>query len=140
VNDILDGALAFTEAGCSVVPAMADGSKAPAGKWHRWQSERPSAEQVTQWLNDGRYDGFGVVCGAVSGGLEMLELEGRAVRAGLIARYRDALTDHGLGGVWRRIVAGYAETPPAAACTSCTALTALHGQTPSSQSLRPVMC
>jgi uncharacterized protein DUF3987/bifunctional DNA primase/polymerase-like protein len=112
VNGILDAALAFTEAGCSVVPAMADGSKAPAGKWHRWQSERPSVEQVTQWLSDGRYGGFGVVCGAVSGGLEMLELEGRAVAAGIDVAYRDALTDHGLGGVWRRIVAGYAETTP----------------------------
>jgi hypothetical protein len=113
VNKILDAALAFTEAGCSVVPAMADGSKAPAGKWERWQAERPAAAQVTEWLGNGRYDGFGVVCGAVSRGLEMLELEGRAVASGVHVAYRDALADHGLGELWRRIVTGYAETSPA---------------------------
>jgi putative DNA primase/helicase len=112
VNEILDAALAFADAGCSVVPAMADGSKSPAGKWQRWQSEQPGAAQVTEWLSNGRYSGFGLVCGQVSGALEMLELEGRAVRGGLTARYRDALTDHGLGDVWRRIVTGYAETTP----------------------------
>ena len=112
VNEILAAALAFCEAGCSVVPAMADGSKSPAGKWQRWQSERPDAAQVAGWLSDGRYDGFGVVCGAVSGGLEMLEMEGRAVRGGLTARYRDALADHELGDLWRRVVTGYAETTP----------------------------
>ena len=112
MNAILDAALAFCEAGCSVVPAMADGSKAPAGKWQRWQSGRPDAAQVTAWLSNGRHDGFGVVCGAVSGGLEMLELEGRAVRAGLTAQYRDVLDGHELGELWRRIVTGYAETTP----------------------------
>lgn len=112
VNQILDAALAFTQAGCSVVPAAADGSKAPAGKWQRWQAERPSAAQVTQWLSNGHYDGFGVICGAVSGGLEMLELEGRAVAAGVHIAYRDALADHGLGDLWRRIATGYTETTP----------------------------
>jgi len=112
VKQILDAALAFHAAGCSVVPAMADGSKMPAGKWQRWQSERPDAAQVTQWLSDGRYDGFGLVCGQVSGGLEMLEIEGRAVAAGVHVAYRDALTGHGLSDLWRRVATGYTETTP----------------------------
>jgi hypothetical protein len=111
VNEkLLDAALAFADAGCSVVPAAADGSKAPAGKWQRWQAERPDTAQLTHWLSNGAYDGFGVVCGAVSGGLEMLELEGRAVASGVHIAYRDALVGHGLDGLWQRIVTGYAET------------------------------
>ena len=112
MNTLLDAALAFCDAGCSVVPAAADGSKAPAGKWQRWQAEQPDAAQVRQWLGNGTYDGFGVVCGAVSGGLEMLELEGRAITAGIHTAYRDALASHGLSGLWQRIVTGYAETTP----------------------------
>ena len=112
MNTLLDAALAFCDAGCSVVPAAADGSKAPAGKWQRWQAERPDAAQVTQWLGSGTYDGFGIICGAVSGGLEMLELEGRAVVSGVHVAYRDALASHGLSGLWERIVTGYAETTP----------------------------
>jgi len=112
LNAITDAALAFCEAGYSVLPAMADGSKAPAGKWQRWQSERPDATQVSAWLGNGACDGFGLVCGAVSGGLEMLELEGRAIAAGIHVAYRDALADHGLSDLWQRVSGGYAETSP----------------------------
>ena len=42
----------------------------------------------------------------------MLELEGRAVAAGVHVTYRDALADHGLADLWRRIVTGYRETTP----------------------------
>ncbi|HEV8279547.1 MAG TPA: DUF3987 domain-containing protein [Streptosporangiaceae bacterium] len=112
MNDILDAALAFTKAGYCAVPAMADGSKAPAVKWDRYQSELPSCDQVAGWLGNGTYDGIGLVCGAVSGGLEMLELEGRAITAGVHVAYRDALTDHGLSDLWARISGGYAETSP----------------------------
>ena len=112
MNNITDAALAFRDAGNSAVPAMADGSKAPAVKWDRYQSELPSCGQVAGWLGNGIYDGFGLVCGAVSGGLEMLELEGRAITAGVHVAYRGALADHGLAGLWARITGGYAETSP----------------------------
>jgi len=112
MNALLDTALAFRDAGYAVVPARADGSKAPAGIWEKYQSELPAHKQVDAWLANGTYDGFGLVCGAVSGGLEMLELEGRAITAGIHVAYRDALTDHGLGDLWQRISGGYAETTP----------------------------
>jgi hypothetical protein len=112
VNEILATALAFCDAGYAVVPARADGSKAPAGSWERYQSELPPREQVTTWLANGTYDGFGLVCGAVSGGLEMLELEGRAIAEGVHVAYRDALAAHGLSELWQRVSGGYAETTP----------------------------
>jgi len=112
MNELLAAALAFRDAGYSVVPARADGSKAPAGSWERYQSELPAREQVALWLGEGSYDGFGLVCGAVSGGLEMLELEGRAITAGIHVAYCDALAAHGLSELWQRISGGYAETTP----------------------------
>lgn len=111
-ESLVDAAVAFAAAGCAVVPAKAGGSKAPADFWKQWQLERPSAGQVIAWLTNGGYDGFGVVCGAVSGQLEMLEMEGRAVAAGIPARYMALLADHGLLPVWQRAAAGYSEVTP----------------------------
>jgi putative DNA primase/helicase len=66
-----------------VLPAANDGSKAPypnGSRWKHWQTDRPEEDQLAEWFGDNRYTGLGVVCGAVSGGLEMLELEGYAIR------------------------------------------------------------
>jgi len=112
IGQLLDAALAFCEAEYSVVPAATDGTKAPAGRWQPYQSQRPDMTQVQAWLSNGTYDGFGLVCGAVSGGLEMLEFEGRAVKRKLHAGYGSAVDDHGLGDVWRRVIAGYTEFTP----------------------------
>jgi Protein of unknown function (DUF3631)/Bifunctional DNA primase/polymerase, N-terminal len=116
VNEILDNApLAFRDAGYCAIPAAVTGTKQPwpdGPAWERYKSELPDRSQVSAWFSNGRYDGFGLVCGAVSGGLEMLELEGRAVAAGIHVAYRDALADHGLAEVWQRVVTGYTETTP----------------------------
>jgi hypothetical protein len=111
-GQLLDAALAFCEAGCSVVPAATDGSKAPAVKWQLYQSRRPDTAQLQACLGNGTYDGFGLVCGAVSGGLEMLEFEGRAIAAKLHVKYAEALKDHGLLGLWQRVINGYTELTP----------------------------
>ncbi|GIM93195.1 phage/plasmid primase, P4 family [Paractinoplanes toevensis] len=105
-------ALAWYDAGCSVVPIRADGSKAPLVPWRRYQTTRPNREQVRNWFT-GSPPGLAVLCGAVSGGLEMLELEGRAVKEGLASRLVDLATAAGLHELWQRVaVDGYAERTP----------------------------
>jgi replicative DNA helicase len=89
-NVILAAALAWQAAGFSVVPVRLDGSKAPLGEWTTAQQAPATAERVRAQFGDG-HPGLGVVCGKVSGNLEMLELEGRAVKEGLRVRLRDAL-------------------------------------------------
>jgi hypothetical protein len=74
--DMLAAALAAYDAGICVVRARTDGSKRPVGDWAQWQERRPSREQVAAWFADG-HAAMGAVCGAVSGDLEMFELEGR---------------------------------------------------------------
>ncbi|GHJ11187.1 hypothetical protein TPA0907_55540 [Micromonospora humidisoli] len=108
-----DAALAWHDAGFCVLPAKTDGSKAPAvGSWTQYQSTRPDRDQVAAWFA-GNHPGLGIICGAVSGGLEMLELEGRAVAEGALDEVTRLLTDADLTDLWIRITAnGYAERTP----------------------------
>ena len=111
---LLATAQAFAQAGCCVIPTKPDGSKAPAFQWKEYQHHHPTADQLHTWfspVNDrGMFDGLGLVCGSVSGGLEMLELEGRAEHLG--EQLRQLLTDHGSAELWTRICSGYLERTP----------------------------
>jgi len=92
---LLDAALAMHAAGLCVLPAAEDGSKRPAVDWKEYQHHRPTPEQLTAWFGDGLRTGLGVVCGAVSGGLEMTELEGAAVREGALTTLNSLALDAG---------------------------------------------
>src|SRR6266540_3850810 len=110
---LLPAAFPWTQAGYSVVPTRTDGSKAPAAFWKQYMTTPADPEQIKVWLSNGAYDGIGLVCGAVSGHLEMFELEGRAVTDGkLLNRLVAALTDNGLGDLWTLLNNGYLELTP----------------------------
>ena len=108
---MLQAALAFAASGCSVVPASSNGTKAPIKAWKEYQSVRANAMQIATWYKDG-HPGLGIVTGAVSGNLEMLELEGRAVAAGMLDEVRDIAFASGLGDIWNVINQGYVELTP----------------------------
>lgn len=97
-------ALAWVDAGCSVIPIKDDGSKAPRGPWKAAQAARAARDVVTGWLSGP--GGLGVVCGAVSGHLEMLELEGRAVAEGYGEKLRQACRDNGVEDVLDVVMRG----------------------------------
>lgn len=113
-NTLLEAALALHDAGCAVVPARANGSKAPAGNWKQHQTARPTRAQVIEWFSGSDYDGFGIITGAVSGNLEMFELEGRATAQGLGSEIAELADNCDLGELWRRVCAGYLEATPSA--------------------------
>ena len=108
---LLGPALAFHAAGCSVIRASADGTKAPLGSWKRYQSKRPDEGQLRRWFANG-HPGLGIVPGAVSDGLEMVEFEGRAVHEGLLTATQDLCAAAGLGDLWKRVTTGYLEMTP----------------------------
>lgn len=109
---MLEAALAWLEAGCSVVRVSTDGSKAPdVGSWKRYQESRADTAQLSSWFADG-HPGIGVVTGAISGHLELFELEGRAVAEGVLQALMCALEDAGHGELWARISSGYVELSP----------------------------
>lgn len=111
-QDALAAALNAYTAGLCVVPPREDGTKAPLERWKRYQSERPDETQIRAWYQTEGRRGLGLICGAVSGNLEMLEVEGRAVEAGLHKRFRELAEQAGLGDVLTRINSGYTERTP----------------------------
>jgi putative DNA primase/helicase len=76
---VLESALSLWRAGLSVVPVRRDGSKAPAlASWKEYQARRPTEAECRAWWDRPDPPGVGVVCGAVSGGLVVLDFETRA--------------------------------------------------------------
>jgi hypothetical protein len=106
----LHAALEFLLAGVNVVPVREDGSKAPAGAWKLAQSQMTDAVEVVKWATTAQ--GFGIITGAVSGNLEMLELEGRAVAAGILEEARDLAHDAEIGDIWDKLQSTYIEMTP----------------------------
>ncbi|GAA1028009.1 hypothetical protein GCM10009557_11470 [Virgisporangium ochraceum] len=102
-------ALAWHDIGACVVPTQP--GKRPFGEWKAYQARRPTREQVAAWFRNGA-QGLGLICGAVSGGLEMVELEGRAVEAGAVERLGALADATGCGKLWERVTSGYAERTP----------------------------
>lgn len=107
---ILAAALQFASAGISVVPASMKGTKAPITNWKQYQTKAASYEQILEWFSNGE-TGLGVVTGRVSGNLEMLELEGRSVQAGMLEEAREIAINSGLGELWNTLN-GYVELTP----------------------------
>lgn len=98
--------------GYTPLPVKPDGSKAPAVQsWTAYQKTRPTLPETLELFKIDS-DGIGLICGAVSGGLEMLELEGRAVEEGYYRQLVQAFTDHGQDELWSRINNGYVEETP----------------------------
>lgn len=74
----------YRDAGFSVIPCNVD--KRPAIAWKQWQSRCAGHGQLTQWFGQGShrltlepykgYQSIGLVCGAVSGNLVVIDLDG----------------------------------------------------------------
>ena len=106
----LTTALAWYDAGACVI--RAGHQKKPIGSWTNYQTQRPSREQVSEWFNDPASLGLGIVCGAVSGNLEMLEIEGRAVRDGAVQALAQDAIALGLSDLLGKLFGGYKEDTP----------------------------
>ena len=109
-QEILARALEAHDAGLAVVPIKPDGQKRPAVAWAAYQDAPPTREQVVQWFTTHDTDGLGVVTGAGSGGLEMVEVEGRALD--LVTELATLMADNGLADLWDRLNKGWVEATP----------------------------
>lgn len=101
------------DAGLSIVPPAQDGSKRPSppcgGGWKGYQQQRPNLSLITRWYdpNNG-LTGIGVVCGKVSGNLEVIDFDSRD---GWNA-YLEMAEHCGVRPLVDRIWAGYGELTP----------------------------
>ncbi|MFC8176557.1 bifunctional DNA primase/polymerase [Streptomyces sp. NPDC057325] len=111
--DLRATAAELYDAGLCVLPIKADGSKAPAVRsWTPYKVERSTPAEHDTWFGPGRPGGIAVVYGAVSGGVEMLEFEGLAVREGVLDEVTEIMDGSGLGKVWNTIRTGWATESP----------------------------
>ncbi len=111
MNRVAAAALAWDQAGICALPARTDGSKAPNVAWKDYQTSRYPRDKVATITT-----GYGLLCGAVSGNLEMVELEGRAVTEGAWKTIATlAAADPAAAEVWWTVTAGpdtYLERTP----------------------------
>lgn len=110
--DHLEGALKWWDSGMAVVPVVPDGSKRPYGNWKNYQEVRATREQVEQWFKTTPKFGVGIICGAVSGSLELLELEGRANSTENLDKIEEQCRQLGCAEDWHTIMNGYVEATP----------------------------
>lgn len=79
-HNVLIAALEYVESGMSILP-LAGKKPAPlpngrAFSWARLQVERPPLSHVHAWAARGWLQNVGIVCGAVSGNLAVIDLDG----------------------------------------------------------------
>ena len=110
---LLADALRWYQAGAMPLPVAPDGTKRPGvHTWKQWQDARAEPADVVRLFEGADSDGLGVITGASSGGLEMLEAEGRAVAEGILGRLEQAFADHAMSDLWDTIHTGYVEVTP----------------------------
>lgn len=113
MNIHLDGALAWYDQGMSVIPILADGSKKPLVQWTEYMERRASREEVTAWFTDNPDRGVALVCGAVSGNLEMLEIESCRMGSDFLDRVLFEMRNEGCDAAWEYLLnESYCETTP----------------------------
>ena len=72
---ILEYALEYHKRGWNVIPIAFD-KKPPKGfKWTKYQTERVTEDQLQEWFAGGKYRNLGVIAGAVSGGLVIVDFD-----------------------------------------------------------------
>ena len=72
---VLDYALEYYSRGWSIIP-IRTGTKKPAIRsWKQYQKIRPDEKQLNKWFGNGENTSLAVICGVVSGGLAVLDLD-----------------------------------------------------------------
>lgn len=110
---ICDAALMWHDAGCSIIPIRADGTKIPLFDWKDFMIQRASRTAVMSQFARQPQLGIGVICGKISGNLEMLELEGRAASGEDISKIVAECEKRGIDDLFQSLMLdGYAEWTP----------------------------
>lgn len=94
-------------AGLCVLPPRHDGTKRPIAEWAQYQARMPTADELREWYSQER-DGLGIVCGAVSGGVEMFEFDDPTA----YEAFAGAAIGLGRGELLRRIADGWSDESP----------------------------
>jgi hypothetical protein len=103
VPDFHSVAASLTSAGISVLPVTIE--KRPAlGGWRDFQSRIPNARELHGWFSAQNPDGLGAICGQVSGGLEVIDLDSKNDPSGTLNDSAQAAIRELAPGLWERLV------------------------------------
>lgn len=117
VHDLLAAAREYDAAGLCVIPVRADGSKTPdVRSWRAYINTRSTPDEHDAWFDPNRRGGartgVGVIFGPVSGNVEMIEFEGRAIAEGYLEKVAEIAEASGLGEMWKQITNGWVRRSP----------------------------
>ena len=104
---IRETALEARRAGISVVPVLPDGRKRPGVRWRVYQQRLPTPREIARWFG-GEERGLALVTGAISGGLEALDFDTRAI----YQAWSERVQQLGFGVLHERLTRGYLEATP----------------------------
>jgi putative DNA primase/helicase len=106
-------AFPWWNAGVSVVPIQANGTKRPTRDWSVLQRTRLTKHEIDHYWREGQDVGVAVICGAISGNLEMTELEAAATTAEALKKVERECEARGIIDLWESLLYhGYAELTP----------------------------
>jgi hypothetical protein len=100
------------DAGLCVLPIKADGTKKPTVSWLQYKVARSTPDEHDAWFSGDKPRGIAVVYGQVSGGVELIEFEGIAIREGLLEQVTESMNDHGLSETWAALQNGWVTQSP----------------------------
>lgn len=111
---LAETARVWQQAGVSVIPVLANGTKRPAVRWGEYQVAAPTLGVIDEWWSNGHTYGLALICGKVSGNLELVELEGRALSTENLTEVVNRCDELGVGWLWELLTGpeGYSQTSP----------------------------
>ena len=74
ITNVPDAARAYLASGLCVLPAKRAEKRPAVGRWKQYQQRLPTAAEVSAWCKNSP-DGVCLVCGAVSGNLELIDFD-----------------------------------------------------------------
>lgn len=111
--NIAEVARIWQQNGVSVIPILANKTKRPSVQWREYQARIPNDGELSEWWGNGHPYGIALICGHVSGNLEMTEIEGRAYTAGVVNQLiTDQCVALGVIPAWQRVLNGYTQRSP----------------------------
>ena len=96
------------------MPILANQTKRPAVRWSPYIATAPTLDDVHDWWGNGKTWGLALICGAVSGGLELTEIESRAMDTQSVTEIMNRMDELGARHIWELLSGsdGFTETSP----------------------------
>jgi hypothetical protein len=111
--NIIEAAKGYAALGMSVIPLK--GKRPALTSWTQYQQSRATETEIEAWHKQGILQNIGIVCGAVSGNLVVLDLDGAAGYPAFAASFPHLAETYTVatgGGVGRHVYFRVEQMPP----------------------------